>query len=159
MTLPDATLRFLRATANLDITIEPREFPEGTKTARDAADAIGCEIGQIVKSLVFVADGQPVVALLPGDLRLDPLKLAATTGGESVRRAALDEVRAATGYVAGGTPPFGHGGSLRTYADLRLRRYDTIWAAAGTPTTVFPITPADLDRAARPSWADLAETG
>jgi Cys-tRNA(Pro) deacylase len=157
MTLPDATIRFLRASSDLGVAIEPREFPEGTKTARDAAAAIGCEVAQIVKSLVFVADGEPVLAFVPGDLRLDPKKLAKVTGAGAVRRASLDEVRAATGYAAGGTPPFGHDGSLDTFADLGLRRHQQLWAAAGTPTTVFSIALDDLERAAAPTWADLAE--
>jgi prolyl-tRNA editing enzyme YbaK/EbsC (Cys-tRNA(Pro) deacylase) len=158
MTLPDATVRFLRATADLGVAIEPREFPEGTKTARDAAAAIGCEVAQIVKSLVFVADGEPVLAFVPGDLRLDVAKLANVAGAASVRRASLDEVRAATGYAAGGTPPFGHGALLPTYADLGLRRHRQLWAAAGTPTTVFAIALDDFERAAAPTWADLAES-
>jgi Cys-tRNA(Pro) deacylase len=158
MTLPDATVRFLRATADLGVPIAPREFPAGTKTAKDAAAAIGCDVAQIVKSLVFVADDKPVVAFVPGDLRLDPEKLAVATGARSVRRASLDEVRTATGYAAGGTPPFGHDGSLTTYADNGLRRHQELWAAAGTPTTVFAISLDDLDRAAAPRWADLAES-
>lgn len=156
MTLPDATLRFLRASSDVEFAVEPREFPEGTKTARDAAHAIGCEIAQIVKSLVFMADGTPVLAFAPGDLRLDPEKLAAAMGADSVRRASLDEVRTTTSYAAGGTPPFGHARTLPTYADLRLRRYHELWAAAGTPTTVFSVTLDDLDRAAEPAWVDLA---
>lgn len=158
MTLPDATLRFLSASADLGLAIEPREFPEGTKTARDAAEAIGCDVAQIVKSLVFVADGEPVLAFVPGDRRLDPEKLAAATGASAARRASLDEVRAATSYAAGGTPPFGHTRVLATYADVGLRRHQELWAAAGTPTTVFPIGLEDLERAAGPIWADLAET-
>jgi prolyl-tRNA editing enzyme YbaK/EbsC (Cys-tRNA(Pro) deacylase) len=131
---------------------EIRVFPEGTKTADDAARAIGCPVSAIVKSLVFVVDGEPVLALVPGDLRLDPDKLAAAAGGAMARRASLDEVRDATGFAAGGTPPFGHPSRLRVFADPELRRNDPIWAAAGTPTTVFPISISDLDRLARPVW-------
>jgi prolyl-tRNA editing enzyme YbaK/EbsC (Cys-tRNA(Pro) deacylase) len=96
------------------------------------------------------------VALVPGDLRLDTDKLANVAGGDNSRRASLDEVRAATGYAAGGTPPFGHANTLRVFADESLTRNDPVWAAAGTPTTVFPISVADLDLLASPIWADIS---
>lgn len=134
---------------------EIKVFPEGTKTADDAAKAIGCDVSAIVKSLVFMADDEPVVALVPGDKRLDTDLLAAATGAAKTRRASLDEVRTATGFAAGGTPPFGHEKSLRVFADPALRRNDPVWAAAGTPTTVFPISLADLDRLADPVWVDV----
>jgi prolyl-tRNA editing enzyme YbaK/EbsC (Cys-tRNA(Pro) deacylase) len=141
--------------------MDVRVFPEGTKTAQDAANAIGCPVSAIVKSLVFVVRGagreEAVVALVPGDLRLDTKALAALAGGTESRRASLDEVREATGYAAGGTPPFGHVTSLRVFADEQLRRNDPVWAAAGTPTTVFPISIDDLDRIASPIWAHLTE--
>lgn len=130
-------------------------FPQGTKTAEDAATAIGCPVSAIVKSLVFFVDAQPVVALVPGDLRLDTKALSVAAGGGEVRRASLDEVREATGFAAGGTPPFGHERSLRVFADTALRRNDPVWAAAGTPTTVFPISIRDLDRLAHPTWASI----
>lgn len=155
--LPEATRRFLAATPGLDAEI--RFFSEGTKTANDAARAIGCPVAAIVKSLVFVVEGggtdEPVVALVPGDLRLDTDKLANITGAARARRASLDEVKEATGYAAGGTPPFGHSQQLRLFADHRLRRNDPVWAAAGTPTTVFPISIAEVDALAEPSWVDI----
>jgi prolyl-tRNA editing enzyme YbaK/EbsC (Cys-tRNA(Pro) deacylase) len=137
-----------------------RHFPEGTKTAEDAARAVGCPVSAIVKSLVFVvvdpeSGEEPVVALVPGDLRLDTDLLAAAAGATGSRRATLDEVREATGYAAGGTPPFGHSRPVRVFADERLRRNDLVWAAAGTPNTVFPISIEDLDRLAAPTWSDL----
>jgi prolyl-tRNA editing enzyme YbaK/EbsC (Cys-tRNA(Pro) deacylase) len=95
--------------------------------------------------------------LVPGDLRLDTDRLAAVAGATGSRRASLDEVRQATGFAAGGTPPFGHARSLRVFADNGLRRNEPVWAAAGTPTTVFPISIADLDRLAKPLWEDLSE--
>lgn len=159
MALPAATRRLLATAADGGIVLEPVAFPEGTKTAGDAAAAIGCEVAQIVKSLVFVADDDPVLVLMPGDLRLDTARLAAATHTEEVRRATLDEVRAATGFAAGGTPPFGHIRPIPTYAERALRRHTQLWAAAGTPTTVFPIGVDDLDRMAGPIWADLAEGG
>ena len=133
------------------------DFPEGTKTAADAAAAIGCEVAAIVKSLVFTVDDRPVVALVPGDRRLDPAALAEVAGGTSAARASLDTVREATGFVAGGTPPFGHARPLPVYADNALRRHDPLWAAGGTPSTVFPIPVAELDRLSSPTWADISE--
>lgn len=136
-----------------------RVFPEGTKTAEDAAQAIGCPVAAIVKSLVFVLEtpdrDETVVALVPGDLRLDTAKLAALGEATGSRRASLYEVKRETGFAAGGTPPFGHTRQLRVFADPQLKRNDPVWAAAGTPTTVFPITLHDLDRLAQPVWADI----
>lgn len=158
--LPDASRRLARSVP--DFEMEVRVFPEGTKTAQDAAGAIGCPVSAIVKSLVFVVvdeDGkeEPVVALVPGDLRLDTEALARVAGVTQSRRATLEEVRDATGYAAGGTPPFGHAAPLRVFADEALRRNDPVWAAAGTPTTVFPISITDLDRLAKPVWVHLTE--
>lgn len=155
---PEASRRLTESVPGFDWVI--RHFPEGTKTAEDAARAIGCPVAAIVKSLVFVVEGgeleRPVVALIPGDLRLDTSALAQVAGGVSSRRASLDEVRVATGFAAGGTPPFGHDTPLPVFADEMLRRNDPVWAAAGTPTTVFPISLSELDRLAGPVWADLS---
>lgn len=147
--LPEASRRVFDA---VEFDASVHVFPEGTKTAADAARAIGCDVSAIVKSLVFCVDDEPVVALVPGDLRLDTDKLADVAGGTSVRRADLNEVRAATGFAAGGTPPFGHAQTLRVFADPALKRNDPVWAAAGTPSSVFPISIADLDRLANPVW-------
>lgn len=156
--LPEATRRL--TTAFPAISEGVRVFPEGTKTAVDAARAIGCPEAAIVKSLVFVvqteAGEEPVVALVPGDRQLDTDLLAMAAGGTGSRRATLDEVRDATGYAAGGTPPFGHLTPVRVFADSDLRRSDPVWAAAGTPTTVFPISLSDLDRVASPTWVPLS---
>lgn len=155
--LPESSRRLARSVPGLELSI--RVFPEGTKTAEDAAAAIGCPVSAIVKSLVFVVNtgdlDESVVALVPGDLLLDTAKLAVASGSGSARRATLDEVRSATGFAAGGTPPFGHAADLRVFADPLLRRNDPVWAAAGTPTTVFPIALADLDRLAAPVWVDI----
>ena len=147
------------AAAEAGLAIDVTEFPEGTKTAADAAAAIGCEVAAIVKSLVFVVDEEPVVALVPGDRRLDTDRLAEVAGGSAARRASLEEVRDATGFAAGGTPPFGHARALRVFADNALKRHDPVWAAAGTPTTVFPLSIAGLERLSRPAWADLSLPG
>ena len=150
--LPNASRRLLDS---VDFDADVHHFPEGTKTADDAARAVGCPVAAIVKSLVFVVDDQPVVALVPGDLRLDTEALARVAGGERARRASLNEVRDATGYAAGGTPPFGHATELQVFADPALKRNDPVWCAAGTPTTVFPISIDDLDRLARPVWIEV----
>ena len=106
--MASAEERVAAAAAAAGLNIEIRRFPEGTRTAEDAARAVGCAVGQIVKSLVFLADGRPVVALVSGADRLDPRRLAETFGATTVERADGDTVRAATGYAIGGVPPFGH---------------------------------------------------
>ncbi|MEX2624502.1 MAG: YbaK/EbsC family protein [Acidimicrobiia bacterium] len=151
-----STARVVQAAAARGLVIDVRHFPEGTKTASDAAAAIGCPVAAIVKALVFMVGEEPVVALVPGDRMLDPDRLAAVAGGVEVRRAGLDEARAATGFVAGGTPPFGYPKPLRVFADLQLKHNDQVWAAAGTPTTVFPIRTRDLDRVSKPVWGALS---
>ena len=109
--------RFLDAATVLGHPVDVRRFPEGTKTAPDAARAIGCEVGQIVKSLVFVADGEPVLALTSGANRVDVGRLATLAGASAARRADPEEARAATGFAVGGTPPFGHPEPIRTFLD------------------------------------------
>ncbi|HEX6946869.1 MAG TPA: YbaK/EbsC family protein [Acidimicrobiia bacterium] len=159
--LPAATRRLMERVPG--IAGRSRFFPDGTKTAGDAALAIGCPVAAIVKSLVFVVEwpegAEPVVALVPGDLMLDTGKLADAAGGSRARRATLDEVKEATGYAAGGTPPFGHDRQLRVFADPELKRNDPVWAAGGTPNTVFPISIAELDEWASPIWADITQSG
>lgn len=149
--MADARDRFIDAAAGLGITIDVVTYPEGTRTAQDAADAIGCRIGQIVKSLVFMAvDGEgerPVLALTSGARRVDTAALATLLGVDRVRKASADEVREATGFAIGGTPPFGHERPLETVLDPHLAAFEEVWAAAGTPTDVFRLTPADLRRA------------
>ncbi len=154
--LPSASRRWLEGCGDLDLALEIRVFPDGTKTAIDAARAVGCRPSQIVKSLVFEVDGEAVLALVPGDRRLRTDSLAQAAGGSKARRASLNRVKEATGYAAGGTPPFGHTRPIRVFADQALRRHDPVWAAAGTPTTVFPISLADLEHLARPRWCELS---
>lgn len=141
--------------AGLEITVE--RFPEGTRTAADAARAVGCEVAQIVKSLVFVADGAPVVALVSGANRVDLGRLARAIGSTQVRKADGDEARAATGFAIGGVPPFGHAGDVRLVVDRDLLRHPRLWAAAGLPDAVFGVTPEDLLRVSGASVAELAE--
>jgi prolyl-tRNA editing enzyme YbaK/EbsC (Cys-tRNA(Pro) deacylase) len=138
--------------------LEIREFPEGTKTAQDAADAIGCAVGQIVKSVVLMANGRPVVALTSGSNRADVHRLARILGADEVRKATADEARAATGFAIGGTPPFGYPQPVPVLMDRDLHAHEEIWAAAGTPTTVFAVRPDALERAAGAEVADFKET-
>jgi len=123
--------------------IAVKEFPEGTRTAVDAAQAVGCELGQIVKSLVFVAGGRPVVALVSGANRLDERRLA-VVAGEPVKKADAETARAATGFAIGGVPPFGHATEVPVFMDRDLLGYAEVWAAAGRPDSVFEISPRRL---------------
>lgn len=115
------------------------EFDRSTKTAALAADAVGCEVGQIVKSLVFIADGEPVLALVAGDRRGDPEAIAASVGASRARMANAEEVRSATGYAIGGVSPFDLPESLMVLVDDSLSRFAHVFAAAGTPESVVPI--------------------
>jgi prolyl-tRNA editing enzyme YbaK/EbsC (Cys-tRNA(Pro) deacylase) len=150
--------RFLEAAVVLGHPVQVRRFPEGTKTAEDAARAIGCEVGQIVKSLVFMADARAVLALTSGANRVDTARLAALVGATEARRATPEEARAATGFAVGGTPPFGHPDAVPTFLDRDLLGYDEVWAAAGTPDAVFRATPEELRVTARAEVADFKET-
>ena len=119
-------------------------FPEGTRTAVDAAAAIGCDVGQIVKSLVFRREGgEPLLVLASGSNRVDEAKVAGLVG-EAIGKADAAFVRGATGFAIGGVPPAGHVAAIETLVDEDLLAYDEVWAAAGTPRTVFPLTPAEL---------------
>jgi len=133
---------------------EVRRFPEGTRTAEDAAGAIGCSLGQIVKSLVFLAAGRPVVALVSGANRLDTARLGGLAG-DPVVKADAETTRVATGYAIGGVPPFGHAQPLAIYVDRDLLGYAVVWAAAGRPDSVFAITPERLLEISRGTPADL----
>jgi prolyl-tRNA editing enzyme YbaK/EbsC (Cys-tRNA(Pro) deacylase) len=122
----------------LPVFPDAREFPQGTRTAQDAAAAIGCEVAQIVKSLVFVTgDGEPRLVLCSGANTVDAERLG-------LRRADPDLVRRVTGAAIGGVPPFGHPQPIATLVDEDLMAHEVVWAAAGTPSTVFPIAPAEL---------------
>jgi Cys-tRNA(Pro) deacylase len=145
------------AAQELGLDVEIVEFEQTTRTAQDAADAIGCQAAQIVKSLLFVVDGQPLMALVSGANRLDERKLAALrgVGRKKVKRADADTAKAVTGFSIGGVPPFGHTSSLPVYVDQDLTRFDVVWAAAGTPHAVFAITPDHLVCASGGTVADL----
>jgi Cys-tRNA(Pro) deacylase len=146
------------AARQLGLSVEIVEFEETTRTAQDAANAIGCQVAQIVKSLLFVAAGQPVMTLVSGANRLDERKLAALrgVGRKKIKRADADTAKTVTGFSIGGVPPFGHTSRLPIYVDEDLTRFEVVWAAAGTPFAVFAITPDELVRASGGVVADLA---
>jgi Cys-tRNA(Pro) deacylase len=148
--------RVIAAAADAGLAIDVVEYPEGTRTAEDAAAAVGAPVGTIVKSLVFLVDGDPVMALVAGDNRLDEDRLLAATGGTDVGRADADVVRTATGYPIGGVPPFGHDRALPTVVDEDLLAHDAVWAAAGTPRHVFRLAPDELVRLSAGTVAALA---
>ena len=134
--------------------IAVKEFPQGTRTAIDAAHAVGCEVGQIVKSLVFVAAGKAVVALVSGANRVDEKRLG-VVAGDPVVKADAETARSATGYSIGGVPPFGHTTEVPVFMDRDLLGYDVVWAAAGRPDSVFEIAPERLRDLSRATVVDL----
>jgi prolyl-tRNA editing enzyme YbaK/EbsC (Cys-tRNA(Pro) deacylase) len=148
-------IKVVEAAAERGLAIEPRQFPDGTKTAADAAAAIGVDVGQIVKSLIFAVDGELVLAYVSGANQLDEAKLAAAAGGLRCARVDADTVRNATGFPIGGVPPFGHATHLRVFIDPDLLRWPEVWAAAGTWHDVFGIEPGDLVRASEGVVVDL----
>lgn len=131
----------------LGVICEVKEMPESTRTAPEAAAAVGCDVAQIVKSLIFrsVTADEAVLVLVSGADRVDEAALASVLG-EGVERASADFVRSRTGFAIGGVPPLGHSGPVATYLDEHLLDQPLVWAAAGTPRAVFPITPSELVR-------------
>ena len=148
-------VRVVAAARERGLEIVTKRFPEGTKTAADAAAAIGVTVGQIVKSLVFGVDGEIVMALVSGSNQLDEKKLAAAAGGAKCARVDADAVREATGFPIGGVPPFGHTTQLRVFVDPDLLQYDEVWAAAGTWNDNFGAAPVDIVRVAGGVVTDL----
>ncbi|MEV2251115.1 YbaK/EbsC family protein [Streptomyces sp. NPDC050147] len=136
---------------------EVRTFPEGARTAQEAAAAIGCELSQICKSLIFAADGVPVLVLMDGASRVDLERVRWELCAAKVTRAKADVVRATTGYAIGGVPPFGHATKTRVLADPSLLAHDVVWAAAGTPYAVFPMAPKVLISHANGTLVDVRE--
>lgn len=148
---PQRVQAALRA-AGVDARIE--EFPASTRTAQEAAATVGTSVGQIVKSLVFLAGDSPVLALVSGVNQLDTQRLSALTGA-AIGKADANAVRQATGYAIGGVPPIGFPAPMPTFIDRDLLQYDVVWAAAGTPRHVFPIAPRLLVRITGGRLADL----
>ena len=132
------------AGAERGLVVQPDEHAAGSRTAADAAAAIGCPLGAIVESLVFRVDDEVVVALVSGANSLDEAALAAVAGGREAGRVDADAVREATGFPVGGVPPFGHRSDLRVFVNEDLLGFDRVHAAAGTPATTFAVAPEDL---------------
>jgi len=146
----------LRAAA-IDARIE--QFEDGTPTARDAARVIGCELAQIVKSIVFVCDGAFVLALVPGDARADEAAVAGAVGAQLVRVAKADEVLHATGFEPGGVAPFPHRAITQTLMDSSFLAYDVVWIGAGTDTHMASLGPGELLRLTNARTVDLVKRG
>ncbi|MFD6998691.1 YbaK/EbsC family protein [Streptomyces mirabilis] len=152
--------RFAEALEELglaDLLPRIRRFPDATRTADEAAAAIGCELSQICKSLIFAADGVPVLVLMDGASRVDLELVRRELGVQKVTRARVELVRETTGYAIGGVPPFGHRTRTRVLADRSLLDHDVVWAAAGTPYTVFPMDPKTLVAHAGGTLVDVRE--
>jgi prolyl-tRNA editing enzyme YbaK/EbsC (Cys-tRNA(Pro) deacylase) len=135
------------------------EFSDATPTARDAAAAVGCDLDQIVKSIVLVCDGRPVLALVPGDRRGDPRKIARAVGAESARVASSTEVEAATGFAPGGVAPFPLPGVETVLVERTLLRHTRVWAGAGSPRHLVGLAPAELSRLTRARPMDVVQEG
>lgn len=157
-----AVRRVLESAGRKGVQLAVTVFPESTHTAEEAARAVGAELGQIVKSLVFVVTGddgelEPILCLVSGPNRVDLAQLAAVAGRTDVRRATAKEANELTGFVIGGIPPFGHARRVRVIMDPDLGRFPVVWAAAGLPTAVFPVAPAVLRMLADANVAPIAE--
>jgi Cys-tRNA(Pro) deacylase len=142
--------------AERGVDVQVKRFAATTRTAQDAAREIGTEVERIVKSLVFIADGRPLVVLCSGDNRVSVKRLEDILRAKSVRRATADEAKAHTGFPIGGVPPFAHSQTLDVIADETLRRFKTVWAAAGLPDAVFEIAVGDLQRLCAARYAAIA---
>ena len=151
-----AALRIGQILREAGIDSQPVEFEQPTRTSADAAAAIGCTVAEIAKSVVFrgQSSGQAVVVVASGANRVSETKVAALAG-EPLARADADFVRAVTGYVIGGVAPIGHARPVRLVLDEDLRRFGEVWAAAGTPHSVFPVAPEELLRVTASDWADV----
>jgi prolyl-tRNA editing enzyme YbaK/EbsC (Cys-tRNA(Pro) deacylase) len=152
--------RFAEALRELgldDLHTRIRRFPDATRTAAEAAAAIGCELSEICKSLIFAADGVPVLVLMDGASRVDVELVRKELGAEKVTRAKAQAVRETTGYAIGGVPPFGHRTRTRVLADRSLLGHDIVWAAAGNPHAVFPMPPRTLIAHAGATLVDVRE--
>jgi prolyl-tRNA editing enzyme YbaK/EbsC (Cys-tRNA(Pro) deacylase) len=147
MNLSPSALKVQRALNAIGIQLEVVELPDSTRTSGEAAQAIGCQVGQIAKSIIFqaLASQRPIMVIASGPNRVNE-KVIETMIGEAIRKADADFVRQRTGFVIGGVPPVGHIEQIETFIDTDLMQYPEIWAAAGTPHAVFRLKPDDLMR-------------
>jgi len=159
--VPAAVQRVRDAAERKGVSLSIHTFSESTHTAEEAAAAVGASLGQIVKSLVFVAPDangpRAILCLVSGPNRVDLARLAAITSEPDVRRATAAEARELTGYVIGGIPPIGHRSAVRVVMDPDLGQFETVWAAAGTPNAVFPVPPETLRMLADAEVAAITE--
>jgi prolyl-tRNA editing enzyme YbaK/EbsC (Cys-tRNA(Pro) deacylase) len=154
---PEAVERVSGFLRQMGVEARVEEFTGGTPTAVDAARAVGCKLGQIVKSLVFDCDGRWVVVLVPGDRRADSAKIASAAGASKARIASPEEVERATGFVAGAVAPFPLPGVDRVFVDHGLLSHKRVWIGAGSPSHMAVLSPADLVRLARAQPMDAVE--
>jgi len=156
--LPNSTERVQDFISTRGFSFEVRELPSSTRTAREAADSIGCTVGQIAKSLVFreKQTDRPILVIASGSNRVDVNKIQNATGLK-LAKAEAKFVKERVGFAIGGVPPVGHIKPLATLLDKDLQKYETIWAAAGTPFAVFQLSPADLELLTHGQWIELAE--
>ena len=152
-------MRVEQALLDAGLTTRVVELDQSTRTAELAAIALGVPLGSIVKSLIFMADGKPVLALVAGDRRAAPDKVAAASGAIEARLARADEVRSITGFAIGGVPPLGHDLPMAVLIDQSLGRFATVNAAAGSPRAVFPVAFAELVRVSQGRICDVVEPG
>ncbi|MFZ4486542.1 MAG: YbaK/EbsC family protein [Candidatus Nanopelagicales bacterium] len=150
-----SVIRVRERLALLGASGEVRRLDDSARTAKEAADALGIEVGQIASSLIFLADGAPVLVIASGGHRVDTQMLAAILEVAVIGKASADDVRAATSFAIGGVPPFGHTTQLRVFVDPDLLQYDEVWAAAGTWNDNFGAAPADIVRVAGGVVTDL----
>jgi prolyl-tRNA editing enzyme YbaK/EbsC (Cys-tRNA(Pro) deacylase) len=149
-------LRVAQLLIEAGVDSRPVEFEQPTRTSAEAAAAIGCSVAEIAKSIVFrgAQSGQAVIVVASGGNRVSEAKVAALVG-DKLARADADFVRDATGYAIGGVAPLGHAGPVKLLLDEDLRRFEKVWAAAGTPFSVFPIAPEALRRLTAADWSDV----
>lgn len=155
--LPEPVQRVERYLRESGVAARPVLLDKNTRTAQMAADAIGCQLGAIVKSIIFQAGDDLALVMISGDRRVDTAKLARALGAERVKPADADTIKRRTGYVIGGVPPVAHDSAVRLLMDESLFRFGEVWAAAGHQHAVFPIAPADLVRIGRAERVEVAE--
>lgn len=156
VTEQQSVLKVRKALSLLGARGEVRALDDSARTAKEAADALGIEVGQIASSLIFLADGEPVLVIASGGHRVDEVQLAMVLEVNDIAKASANDVRKATGFAIGGVAPVGHPEPLRTIVDIALSRYDEVWAAGGHPHYVFPTS---YDELLRITAGEAAEIG
>jgi Cys-tRNA(Pro) deacylase len=153
--MPSGPERVQEALDSKGLDTKVMRLPDSTRTAPEAAKAAGCEVGAIAKSLLFLADGKPLLVICSGDRRVDTARVAALVGANEVKMAPAEEVRRVTGYAIGGVPPLGHATPIDILMDTELFRFERIFAAAGAHDAIFPIDPHSLANATGATLEDV----